>query len=273
MSETAICTDSSALLPTDVARRLGIEIVPVAVLLDGEAFDERSGDIDGFYARLEKGADAKTSQPSPAAFADAYADAARRGSKRVLSIHLDARVSGTSRSAELAAHEAEIPVSVVDTTTVSYGVGVCVRAAARALEAGASAEEAARGAADLGAKMQNAFVARTGPDGRVRGRADWAVLTFENGAAVPLAVCDSAEAAIETMTARVQHEDQAVEAAVGHTGAVVATFADTLANALTRSTHVGGVERYRVGAPVGAHTGPVSFGAFWWPAAYEVVGG
>jgi len=273
VSETAICTDSSALLPTDRAERLGIRIVPLSVLLDGEAFDERSGDVDGFYARLEQGGEAKTSQPSPGDFADAYADAARRGSKRVLSIHLDARVSGTSRSAELAAREAEIPVSVVDTTTVSYGVGVCVRAAARALEAGASAEEAAHDAANLGTRMQNAFVARTGADGRVPGRADWAVLTFENGAAIPLAVCDSAEAAIEAMTARVQHEDQAVEAAVGHAGAVVATSADSLANALARSTHVVGVERYRVGASVGAHTGPVSFGTFWWPTAHRVVDG
>jgi len=266
MSDTAICTDASALLPADVAERLGIEVVRVPVLVDDEAFEERSGDIDAFYARLETGAEATTSQPSPAAFAEAYARAARRGIKRVLSIHLDARISGTARSAELAALEAEIPVTVVDTATVSFGVGVCVRAAARALEAGASAEEAARDAADLGARMQNAFVARTSADGRIRGRADWAVLAFENGTAIPLVACDSAEAAIEAMAARVHSQAAPVDTAVGHAGSIVEDLAARLADTVSRSPQVAHVERYRVGASVGAHTGPVSFGLFWWPA-------
>ena len=42
--------------------------------------------------------------------------------------------------------------------------------------------------------------------------------------------------------------------------------ADALAVLLASSPRVIGVERYRVGAAVGAHTGPLSFGAFWWPS-------
>lgn len=263
---TAVCTDASALVPATVAERLRVDVVPIAVTVDGEPFDERTQPIDAFYAQLERGAVSTTSQPSPADFAVVYARAASRGAETVLSIHLDARISGTISCAELAASEAPLPVEVIDSTSVSFGVGVCVRAAAEALETGASAAEAARHAADVGAKVQNAFVARGGPDGRVPGRTGWAVLTFANGVATPVADCRSADAAIDAMAALVHYEDGAVKAAVGHAGAVVADLADLLADMVGRSLHVAGVERYRVGPAVGAHTGPVSFGLFWWPA-------
>ena len=266
MSDTAICTDSSALLPTGAVERFEISVVPLAVRLDGEAFDERSGDVDDFYARLGKGAKAKTSQPSPAAFADAYAEAARCGKNYVLSIHFDARVSGTAHSAELAARDAEIPVTVVDTTTASFGVGVCVRAAARALEAGATFGEAARCAVELGGQMRNAFVARSGSGGRVAEGEEWTVLTFTNGATTAVASCGSAEAAIDAMAALVDDE-RAVEAAIGYAGSVVEDSADLLAAMVGGSPHVVSVERYRVGPSIGAHTGPISFGLFWWPTA------
>lgn len=267
MSNTAICTDSSALLPADAVERFGISVVPLSVTLDGKVFDERSRDTDDFYAQLERGAEAKTSQPNPAAFADAYAQAGRLGKRHVLSIHLDARISGTSNSAELASHEAEIPVTVVDTKTVSFGVAVCVRAAAQALTEGASAPEAARVAIGLGAEIQNVFVARGGPDGRVPERNSWTVLAFADGAATPVALCASADAAINEMAARVQEEGQAVETAVGYAGAVVEGSADLLASVIGRSPHVVSMERYRVGPSIGAHTGSTSFGLFWWPTA------
>ena len=93
--------------------------------LDGEPFDERADAIEDFYARLRAGAVATTSQPSPADFARAYARAATEGAESILSIHLDARTSGTIASAESAARDAPIPVIVVDTRTVSFGVAVC----------------------------------------------------------------------------------------------------------------------------------------------------
>jgi hypothetical protein len=53
---------------------------------------------------------------------------------------------------------------------------------------------------------------------------------------------------------------------VGHASATTERAADELAAALRALADVELVERYRVGAAVGAHTGPLSFGAFWWPA-------
>lgn len=163
MSGIAICTDSSALFPAGVAERLGVTVVPIRITLDSRLFEERDHAIDAFYARLTEGVQVTTSQPSPGDFLESYTGAAATGAEEVLSIHLDARISGTAGGAALAAREAPIPVTVVDTKTVSFGVGVCVRAAAEAIAVGASARDAAAAAGRVAATQ--AMTARVFEDG------------------------------------------------------------------------------------------------------------
>jgi fatty acid-binding protein DegV len=267
MSAVALCTDSSALFPAGVAERLGIVLVPIAIALDGDSFDEQGQTLDDFYTRLREGAQVTTSQPSPGAFLDAYAGAAASGAREVVSIHLDARLSGTASSAELAAREATIPVTVVDTRTVSFGVGLCVRAAAHALAAGATVPEAVAAARVVGAALRNVFGVHSGPEGRLPATRGWSLLEFAEGRAEPIGTCDTIGEAIDAMVGLVLAEHGPVRAAVGHAAASTDPAADALAGSLASLAQVVGVERYRVGAAVGAHTGPLSFGAFWWPSA------
>jgi fatty acid-binding protein DegV len=267
MNHVAICTDSSALFPLDAVDRLGITVIPIAITVDGERFDDREESIDGFYARLSDGARATTSQPSPGEFLEAYGRVEARGAKEVLSIHIDARVSGTLGSAELAAREAPIPVTVVDARTVSFGIGVCVRAAAEAIAAGASVRDAAAAVARLGPTLRNAFVARAGSSRRVPDAPALTVLEFRDGKAEPRGGCDTIGEAIESMANRASEENRSVRVGVGHAAASTEPAADALALTLASQPHVVQVDRYRVGPAVGAHTGPLSFGAFWWPSA------
>ena len=262
MSGVAIVTDTSALFSagTDLTR---IIRVPIAVALDGEAYT--SEDPDDFYERLENGARATTSQPSPGDFLAAYESARASGAEDVLSIHLDVRVSGTVASAELAAREASIPVTVVDTRTVSFGVGKCVEGAAKALEAGASVFEAGTLARRLGSTLRNVFVAAGAPGGRIAEVEGWAVLEFVDGVSSPIATCGTPERATEKMCESL-YGVEPIRAGVGHAAAAVEPAADAFASKLSASERVIEVERYRVGPAVGAHTGPFSFGAFWWPA-------
>jgi fatty acid-binding protein DegV len=266
MSAVAICTDSSALFPDGVAELLGALVVPIPITLDGDPFEERVDAIDDFYARLSAGAPVTTSQPSPGELLEAYAAAATGGSAAVISIHLDARISGTVASAELAARESPIPVTVVDTRTASFGVGLCVRKAAAALAAGASALEAAEVARKLAGTLRNVFVAPAGPPGRLPETVGWALLELADGKVEPIGGCASEAAAVELMSGLIRREDRPVRAAVGHAGASTKAAADALALSFAGLAHVVDVERYRVGAAVGAHTGANSFGAFWWPA-------
>lgn len=269
MSAVAICTDSSALFPDGVAEHLGVTVVPISITLDGAPFQEQHARIDDFYARLSAGAQATTSQPSPGAFLEAYAGAAAGGASEVLSIHLDARVSGTAGSAELAAREAPVPVTVVDTETVSFGVGLCVRAAGAAIAAGASAAEAAAAARRVGATLRNVFVAHRGPPGRLPDAVGWPVLEFTGGQAEAVGVRNTIGEAIDAMVAWIVDDDRPVRAAVGHAGSSTEAAADALALSLATLVQVVEVERYRVRPAVGAHTGALSFGAFWWLASAE----
>ena len=68
------------------------------------------------------------------------------------------------------------------------------------------------------------------------------------------------------MVEHILASSQPIQAAVGHAAAVSKPEADDLAGALADSALVIELERYRVEPSVGAHTGPLSFGAFWWPA-------
>lgn len=233
--------------------------------LDGEPFDERVASLGGFYERLRGGALATTSLPSPGNFADAYERAAARGAEGIVSIHLDARTSGTVAAAELAARDAPLPVRVVDTRTASFGVALCVRAAADAVAAGGSLDEASEAATQLGSTLDNVFVARFGPGGRVPTTAAWTLLAFRDGATAAVGECASVDAAVEAMAGEMLRAGRAVSVAVGHAAGELEPAADALAEALAREDLVTSVERYRIGAAVGAHTGPDSFGGFWWP--------
>ncbi len=265
MSGIVVCTDSSALLTDRDVARLGIQVVPIAIVLNGEHV-QGDLDVDDFYARLSAGTKVVTSQPSPANFAAVYEAAATRGAQGAISIHLDERVSGTAASAESAALASPIPVTVVATETVSFGVGICARAAAEALEAGLPPDAAADIARRLGSVVQNVFVAPGAPTGRVSDSAGWAVATFAAGTTRVLSTCASAAEAVEAMVEHVLRSSPQIRVAVGHAAAAIEPAADDLAMALAGSTAVRGLERYRVGPPVGAHTGVSSFGAFWWPA-------
>jgi DegV family protein with EDD domain len=269
MTAVALCTDSSALPPDGVAERLGVTVIPIAITLDDELFEEQEARVDDFYACVSEGAQVTTSQPSPGTFLEAYTGAAAHGASEVLSIHLDARVSGTTGSAVVAAREAPISVTVVDTQTVSFGVGLCVQAAAAAIAAGASAGEAAAAAGGVAATLRNVFVAHRGPPGRLPDAAGWAVLEFTDGKAEPVGARDTIGEAIDAMVARIFDQDRPIRAAVGHAGSSTEAAADALALSLATLAQVVEVERYRVRPAVGAHTGALSFGAFWWPASAE----
>jgi fatty acid-binding protein DegV len=236
--------------------------VPIPVALDGEAFE---GSVDTFYDLMRGGAAATTSQPSPGAFRAAYEDLAARGATSVLSLHLDRRSSGVAASAEIAARDARIPVAVVDLPTVSYGVALCVRAAHTALDSGRNVIHAAATAGQLALVLDNVFVARTAPRGRVPTSDAWTVLRFADGAAAPVSSHSTIDEATEEMARRVA-DCAPGQVAVGHASRDVEAAADRLAHDLLRA-RVRAVERYRVLPSVGAHTGPDSFGAFWAPAS------
>ncbi|MEW2518006.1 DegV family protein [Actinacidiphila alni] len=138
----AIVTDSTAYLRPEAVRRHSISVVPLTVVIDDEAFEEGTEISAPAVARaLQRRRPVTTSRPSPGEFAAVYEAVADSGAASIVSLHLSGEFSGTYDAALLAAKEAPIPVRVVDTGMVAMALGFTVLAAARAAEAGGTAED------------------------------------------------------------------------------------------------------------------------------------
>lgn len=140
MPKVGLVTDSTCDLEPVRLAELGVEMVPLTVHFGDEHFRDW---IDlhptEFYERLAKAAELPTtSQPSPAAFADAYKRLAEQGAEEIVVIALSAALSGTYESAVLASRDVRVQVRVIDGRSASQGTALLVMAAAEARDAGAS---------------------------------------------------------------------------------------------------------------------------------------
>lgn len=140
-----IVTDSTASLPRQLVKSLGIQEIPISIQFGHESFKE-GVDIspDEFYHRLERGEQPITSQPPPGDFVQAYHWAVERF-QSVISIHVTGKASGTVQSANLARQTfPDDDIEVVDSGFTSMALGFMVLEAARAAMAGCTKEEVLR---------------------------------------------------------------------------------------------------------------------------------
>lgn len=140
-----IVTDSSCDLPPALADELAITVVPLTVRFGTEELvDRRDLTPAQFWSRSATSATLpETSAPSPGAFESAFRDAAAAGAVGVLCVNLSTRLSATAQSARTAAKAVapDIDVRVVDSRSVSLGLGLMVLAAARRAAEGAGLDE------------------------------------------------------------------------------------------------------------------------------------
>ncbi len=160
----ALVTDSTASLSDEVAGERGITVVPLQVVVGATSYDEGVDDAlssDMVTDALREWQPVSTSRPNPESISEVYADLVREGVTEIVSVHLSGEMSGTVESAETAAAGCEVPVHVVDARQVGAATGFAVLAAADALDAGASAEEAAAVARRRGEATRSMFYVDT----------------------------------------------------------------------------------------------------------------
>jgi DegV family protein with EDD domain len=136
-----IVTDSTADLPPQLAKELGITVVPVYLRFGDEVFrDVVDISQDEFYRRLTMDhIHPSTTQPSPQDFIDVYRELAK-GADGIVSIHVSSKLSGTYNSA-LRGKEAvgkECPIEVIDSEVITMGLGQLAIAANTMAQAGKS---------------------------------------------------------------------------------------------------------------------------------------
>jgi DegV family protein with EDD domain len=138
-----IVTDSSADLSADEVDRLGIEVVPLSIRFGDEEFtDGVDLSVEQFYEKLASSADLpETAAPAPGAFEEAFRRQAHAGADAVVCINLSSGLSATYQSAQTAASASDLDVRVVDSRSITSGLGTQVTLAAEAAAGGASADD------------------------------------------------------------------------------------------------------------------------------------
>jgi DegV family protein with EDD domain len=156
-----ILTDSTADLPQETAQNLGITVVPLKVFFGDEAYlDGVELDNASFYTRLAESKDLpRTSQPSPAAFQEAFQKLIDEGAEGILAIHLASKLSGTYQSActgrdLLPESSRKVPIEILDSQSVSAGMGYALQKGAHLAAQGAGLEEVKALIEDILARSQ-----------------------------------------------------------------------------------------------------------------------
>jgi len=139
-----IVTDSTADLPRQLVKELGIAIVPIYVRFGEEVYrDQVDISEDEFYQRLENTkVHPSTVQPGPQDFLEVYRKVSPKADG-IVSIHISGKLSGTCNSALMAKDMlgTGCPVEVVDSEAVSMGLGLIVIVAATMAKRGESIDK------------------------------------------------------------------------------------------------------------------------------------
>ena len=148
-----IVTDSACDLPQTVADELAIEIVPLTIRIDGnEYIDRKDLSVEEFWAKCAASPTLpETAAPAPGQFENTYRELAADGASSVVTISLSGALSATMQSAELAARSVAdlIPVTVIDSRSVTLGLGAIVASCARLAADGGTHDEVVAHARDL----------------------------------------------------------------------------------------------------------------------------
>lgn len=146
MTKVAIVTDSTAYIPTEYVKQYNLSITP-QVLIWGEEMFRDGVDIqpDEFYTRLKSAKTMPTTSQVPIVDMQAAFQGLVDQGFSVMGIFISSKLSGTQQSAIQAKEmmgSAGEKVTIVDSKSTAMALGFQVLAAARALETGASLQEA-----------------------------------------------------------------------------------------------------------------------------------
>jgi fatty acid-binding protein DegV len=248
-----------------LAAHLGVEVVPLTVTIDDvEHLDGVDLQADEFYSHFLDGSRPTVSmcEPSPGQFAAAYEDLIERGCTEILSIHVAPTVAGTLNAARLAAHATPVPVRVIDSASVGFGVGCCVWAAADAIGHGATLEQAAVAAEHAAAGLGHLVLLRQPSEPR----ADIDLIRVEGGTASQISTFHHVVDAINDVAARTVTWGHRLRVGIGHSSHESLSIADALEAAVAEAANVLEVVRFRIGPSMGTLTGPGAVGCVISPA-------
>jgi len=266
-----IVTDSTADIPREQAEALEITVVPLTVFFGNEAYlDGVDLDSETFYAKLQTSKDLpRTSQPSPAAFQEAYQQLIDEGADAILSIHLSSKLSGTYQSActgrdSLPKDVKKIPIEVIDSQNISVSMSQAIIQAAEEARQGLSLEEIKAHVLDKLSRTHILAVLDTLEFIRRGGRIGAAsallgtmlsfkpIISLKDGEVVPVERPRTRSKAYERVAQLTKEMGKIEQIIIAETNDEVG---QQLAQAL-KVVYPGKIPIHKLGAVLGTHTGP-----------------
>lgn len=144
MPDVRIVTDSACDLPPDLVEKARITVVPLEIRFGDATYVDGVDLSPSVFWEMCASSDTlpETAAPPPGAFAAAYQGLADDGADEIVVVNLSGALSATIEAAQQAAREfGAAPVTVIDSRSVSMGLGALVLEAA---ELAAAGDDAAR---------------------------------------------------------------------------------------------------------------------------------
>ncbi|WP_286680694.1 DegV family protein [Tepidanaerobacter sp. EBM-49] len=176
MKKIALVTDSTADLPEEIRTEYDIHVVPLKVRFKDKEYLDYEIAGDKFYELLNQSDELPTtSQPSPEDFRRLYEELLEEYDE-VVSIHISSGLSGTINAANVAAEKFGNKVHIVDSKTISLGIGLMTMEAAEIIKTGVDAAKVVERLSEVRKNVELLFTLNTleylqkgGRIGRVQG--------------------------------------------------------------------------------------------------------
>ena len=274
----AVVVDSTTDLPSELAEKLGVHVIPYIFTLDGKEYynhlDYRDLSKKDFYNTLRAGKTGSTTQVTPARYVEEWEPFLKDG-KDVLYMCLSSMLSKSFEMSQLAAKELsetypDRKIITIDSKAASLGQGLLAFYSSKAKEEGKSIDENAEYINKLIPKLQHWVMAddlhhlRRG--GRVSGASAFVgtmlsikpILTMlDDGKLVPLHKVRGRNKAIEYFLEKVgEYKIDKEHDTVFIAHSDVPDFANELREKLIEKFEVKDFVINEIGPVIGAHTGP-----------------
>jgi len=272
-----LLTDSTSDLPKYLIEQYELEVVPSILILDGKEYADGIGiSREDFYKRLSSmQTPPTTAAPSIGDFSARYETLLTRGCDHILSIHAAGTLTTIINSARQAAQNFPEKITVIDSLSMSLGLGFQVIAAAEAAAEAAGVElQAALDTIDTTRKRLRLFAALDTMENMRRSGRVPAVVTvlgsllhikplieIANGEVKPHGAVRTTKQANERMLNLLLQEGPLERLAILHTGAEprAREFLNTLMQKASQAVPRD-ILMVNVTTVIGTHVGPNGLG-------------
>ncbi|NLZ92473.1 MAG: DegV family protein [Firmicutes bacterium] len=275
MKKIALVADSTSDLTAAMRKDYDVHVIPLKIRFGQEEYYDGELNAEEFYQRLKQASELPTSsQPAPEDFIKLYKSLLQKYDE-IISIHLSSNLSGTVNAAWIAAESFKAKVHVVDSKTISLGIGLMVNEAAVSIREGLNTKQVLERIHNARKNIETIFTLNTleylqkgGRIGKVAGMVGSllnikpVIRVNEEGIYVPAGKVRSQDKALEQIIHNLQEfaGNRKVKAlAIAHGAAQEA--ANKLKSALETTFGISASFFTQVSAVIGVHTGPGTVGA------------